>query len=76
MSDTTTTRPKRKGVRVRCPYGGFAPCVDDLCHGGGMTVCGIYEEEVCHHGFVPETCPEYPCNVESGDYDDEDDGRE
>jgi hypothetical protein len=33
-----------------------------------MMVCGLYEEEVCHHGFIPETCPE--C---SDDYDDDED---
>lgn len=61
---------KRKGVRVRCPLGGFAPCVDDLCHGGGMMVCGLYEEEVCHHGFIPETCSE--CRMLNGEWDDDD----
>lgn len=53
------TEPRRRGVRVRCSLGGFAPCIDDLCHGGGQTLCGLYmDEEVCYHGFIPETCPD------------------
>ena len=50
---------KHRGVRVRCRLGGYAPCVDDLCYGGGQTLCGLYmDEEVCPHGFIPETCSE------------------
>lgn len=61
-----------KGVRVRCPLGGYAPCVDDLCHGGGTTVCGLEEgEDFCDHDYLPETCPE--CSArDSDDYPHDD----
>jgi hypothetical protein len=56
-------------MRVRCPLGGYAPCIDDLCYGGGQTLCGLYmDEEVCFHGFIPETCPD--CD-ESEDWPDD-----
>lgn len=62
---------QRRGLRVRCPLGGYAPCVDDLCYGGGQTLCGLYmDEEVCFHGFIPETCPQ----CEDDDDRDFDDG--
>jgi hypothetical protein len=34
---------------IRCLFGGPAPCFDDLCHGGGQTVCGLdmdFEQEM------------------------------
>lgn len=68
---------RRRGVRVRCPLGGYAPCIDDLCHGGAF-VCGLDGDfDVCPHGFIPETCPD--CDDERGDeFDDfgfDDEGR-
>ena len=46
-----------KPIRVKCPLGGYAPCVDDLCYGGGETLCGLeIEYDVCWHGFIPDTC--------------------
>jgi hypothetical protein len=65
---------KRRGVRVKCPLGGYAPCVDDLCYGGGRTLCGLYlDEEVCFHRFIPETCPEGCADDDYPDFDVEDD---
>lgn len=53
--------------RVTCPLGGPAPCIDDLCHGGGRTLCGLeWYRDFCEHGYDPEECP-YGCR------DDEDD---
>ncbi len=50
--------PLRTGVRVRCGLGGFAPCIDDLCHGGSSTMCGLeWYEDFCEHGYIPDTCP-------------------
>lgn len=58
-----------KGVRARCPLGGFAPCVDDLCRGGDQTVCMLQRGfDFCDHGFDPETCPE--CWAEDHDGDE------
>jgi hypothetical protein len=58
-ADLIVQSVRRRGVRVRCPLGGYAPCIDDLCHGGGQTICGLYvDEEVCPHGWIPETCPD------------------
>jgi hypothetical protein len=69
------TKPRR-GIRVRCPLGGYAPCIDDMCHGVDQTMCGLWVEgcgfdaaDVCLHGWVPETCPE-GC---ADEYDDEPD---
>ena len=51
-----------RGVRVRCPVGGYAPCFDDLCHGVDTTMCGLeYGFDFSEHDFDPETCPE--CNA-------------
>lgn len=52
-------RARRRGVRVRCPLGGYALCWDDLCRGGGETLCGLeIGYDVCWHSFIPETCPD------------------
>lgn len=52
-------------ARVRCPLGGSAPCIDDLCHGVDTTICGlVYDFDLCDHGYDPEACDEYPCNAE------------
>jgi hypothetical protein len=68
-----TPRTRRKAVRVRCPLGGPAPCIDDLCHSGGATLCGLDpDHEVCPHGFIPETCPECGEDDEPEDFDDDD----
>lgn len=64
---------REKPTRVRCPIGGFAPCVDDMCHGGDRTMCGLEvgdheDADVCWHGWVPMTCPE-GCAERDDDYD-------
>lgn len=49
------TRP----IPVRCPQGGYAPCVDDLCHGVDTTMCGLERgSDFCDHGYLPTTCQE------------------
>lgn len=55
---------------IRCPYGGPAPCVDDLCR-GSRTLCGLdmdFEAEMVHHAGEcdPVTC------IFDHDCDDED----
>lgn len=68
---TPTTDPVIKPIPVRCPLGGPAPCVDDLCHGVDTTMCGLeVGYDVCFHGFYPDTCPDYECNGSDLDYDD------
>ena len=68
-----------KPTRVRCRLGGFAPCVDDLCHGVDRTMCGLFVDsvdgDVCYHGWAPGTCPE-GCDEddEGDDYPDFGDG--
>jgi hypothetical protein len=58
-----------KPVRVKCPLGGYAPCVDDLCYGGGQMVCGLEMDfDVCFHGFIPETCNQGCSTDDSDDY--------
>jgi len=61
----------RRQVRhgpVRCKLGGPAPCIDDLCHGVDVTMCGLhYGFDLCDHGKDPELCDEYPCSVERED---------
>jgi hypothetical protein len=53
---------------VRCKLGGPAPCIDDLCHGVDVTMCGLhYGFDLCDHGNDPELCDEYPCDVERED---------
>lgn len=60
---------ERTGVLARCPLGGPAPCVDDLCY-GGTTLCGLEPGfDFCGHWFVPETCPEH-CDRDD-DWDDQ-----
>jgi len=55
--EVATLEPKP--VRVPCPLGGHAPCVDDLCHGTDTTMCGLeIDFDVCPHGWLPSTCPE------------------
>lgn len=50
---------------MRCPLGGLAPCIDDMCHSGGETLCGLEPGfDFCEHECDPETCPD--CH----DYDD------
>ena len=50
---------RRRGVRVRCPLGGYAPCIDDLRHSGGQTIRLLEPGfDVCAHEYDPETCPE------------------
>ena len=55
-------------------------CIDDLCHGGGETLCGfdlqdyqdmLEEEEICTCDFdEPENCPaHYP--IDDGSDDDD-----
>jgi len=59
------------GVRVRCPLGGYAPCLDDMCHSGGETLCRLEPGvDFCEHEFDPETCPE--CWAEDHDQADDD----
>lgn len=63
----------RQGVPARCPLGGRAPCMDDLCHGGGQTVCGLWpDEDFCWHGYLPETC--WECRWEEGEDVADDEG--
>ena len=60
------------GVRARCPIGGIAPCVDDLCNGTSRTICGLEEGiDFCEHGFIPETCPECEGEDDYYDFDEE-----
>jgi hypothetical protein len=48
-----------KGIRPRCPLGGIAPCIDDMCNSGGETLCGLEPGgDFCEHEFIPDTCPE------------------
>lgn len=57
MNGMEDEKTKRRPVPVRCPVGGRAPCIDDLCHGGGRTMCGLeWNEDFCVHGYIPETC--------------------
>lgn len=64
--------PGERPVRARCPLGGHAPCVDDLCHSVDTTVCGLeWGVDFCDHGFIPETCPD--CRDPEG-WEDDDDG--
>ena len=63
-----------KPIRVRCPLGGLAPCVDDMCHSGGDTLCGLEvgeheDADVCWHGYLPDTCDQ-GCADDRDDYDD------
>jgi hypothetical protein len=52
---TTQARPRL----VRCRLGGYAPCVDDLCHGVDTTVCGLeHGFDFCDHGYDPDACSE------------------
>lgn len=68
------TTDTRKDSRVRCLWGGYAPCIDDLCRGVDTTMCGLeYGFDVCDHGSEPEFCPEYPCNADREPWDDDDD---
>jgi len=63
-----------KPLLARCPLGGPAPCVDDLCHGGDHTLCGLeLGFDFCEHGFIPETCPDClrDWNDEPEDWDDD-----
>jgi hypothetical protein len=47
------------GIRAQCPLGGIAPCIDDMCHSGGQTLCGLDPDfDFCEHEFIPDTCPE------------------
>lgn len=71
-------RHAARPVRARCSLGGYAPCVDDLCYGGGQTLCGLETDfDFCHHGFIPETCPdcadddrdEWPEDYDEGEAD-------
>ncbi len=56
-------------VRVRCPMGGYAPCIDDLCYGGDTTMCGLeWDEDFCTHGYIPETCPYPECQEGEDDW--------
>ena len=53
-------------THVKCPLGGDAPCIDDLCH-GGTTLCGLEPgEDFCEHYRHPDDCPD--CNEERDDY--------
>lgn len=50
--------------------GGYAPCVDDLCHSGGQTLCLLEPDfDFCWHGYIPETCPEGCGEGPDDDYD-------
>lgn len=61
----------RAPIRVRCPLGGPAPCIDDLCHGVDTTMCGLEMDfDVCYHGFYPDTCNECSGDREWDDWDD------
>ena len=54
-------------TRVRCPLGGYAPCLDDLCY-GGTTVCGLEPgADFCEHYRYPDDCPD--CTDERFDDD-------
>jgi hypothetical protein len=58
-------------IRVSCPQGGPAPCVDDLCHGGATTLCGLERGvDFCDHGFLPDSCEDCPAESDAWDYDD------
>ena len=73
MSTTLPTLPptSKKPVRCPCPFGGFAPCVDDLCSGDAVTLCELeHGWDFCEHGYVPETCDF--CDSEDNDWDDGD----
>jgi hypothetical protein len=59
---------KERGVSVRCPLGGPAPCVDDLCNGVDTTLCGLeLGFDFCPHDNDPDECEE--CAAESDDWD-------
>lgn len=59
---------RRRVVRARCPLGGDAPRVDDLCHGADTTLCGLeWGFDFCMHGYVPETCLECLSEAEAAD---------
>lgn len=63
-----TTETKQRPIRVKCLAGGYAICVDDLCHGVDTTMCGLYVGyDVCHHDYIPETCPECIREDDDGD---------
>jgi hypothetical protein len=60
-----------KPVRVKCPLGGYAPCIDDLCHGGGQTVCLLDSDfDFCSHGYIPDTCNQGCANDDEAQDDD------
>ena len=54
-------------VRPACAYGGDAPCMDDLCHGSDVTMCGVdmfNDPFICPHGYIAN-CDE--CELEADD---------
>lgn len=54
-------------MSVPCRLGGPAPCLDDMCHAGDRTLCGlILGLDFCVHEQHPDFCDE--CN----DFDDPD----
>lgn len=72
LLDSSARRP----LRVRCPPGGYAPCIDDLCHSGGQTLCLLEPDfDFCWHGYDPETCDQGCAHDGDDDYPYEDDER-
>ncbi len=42
-----------------CRLGGSFPCGDDLCYGGGTTLCGMEPGlDFCEHDEDPDRCTE------------------
>lgn len=77
MSETPTEQtaaPDRKrwsAAAARCPLGGYAPCVDDLCHGGGRTLCGLeWGFDFCDHGNYPDACDECALDEDADGFSD------
>lgn len=50
---------------IRCRIGGRppAPCWDDLCHSGDLTLCGIWREQL-EDALDAEWGEEYPVETE------------
>ena len=69
VSEPRTEASSKRGVMVRCPLGGPAPCIDDLCHSVDTTLCGLeWGYDFCDHEYDPDTCPE--CSRNWPDEDD------
>ncbi len=57
-------------TRVRCHWPARA---STTCHGVDHTMCGLWlDSDVCLQGNVPETCDDYPGDVDRDDEDGND----